>query len=75
MEGRFNISPRWAAVVFGGVGATKTGDLGIDTEDDINAYGAGIRFQALKQQNVWLGIDVAQGPEEVAWYFQMGHAW
>jgi hypothetical protein len=75
MEGRYNISPRWAAVVFGGVGFTKTGDLGIDTEQDINAYGAGIRFQALKQQNVWLGIDVAQGPEEIAWYFQMGHAW
>ena len=75
MEGRVNISPRWATVVFGGVGATKTGDRGVDTNDDINAYGAGIRFQALKQQNVWLGIDVARGPEEVAWYVQMGHAW
>ena len=75
MEGRFTISPRWAAVVFGGVGTTRTGERGVDTEDDINAYGGGIRFQALKQQNVWLGIDVAQGPEEVNWYFQMGHAW
>jgi hypothetical protein len=39
------------------------------------AGGFGIRFLALKEQNFWLGLDVAQGPEIKAWYIQMGHAW
>jgi len=75
LEGRFNISPRWAAIAFGGTGFANSGGAGFTTDDDINAYGIGIRFQALKKQNVWLGLDIARGPEEDAWYVQMGHAW
>lgn len=75
VEGRFNISPRWAAVAFGGAGFAHSGDTNLETADTIKAYGAGIRFQALKSQNVWLGFDIAKGPEEYAWYIQMGHPW
>ena len=75
VEGRFNISPRWAAVAFGGAGFAHSGDPDFSTSQDIKAYGAGIRFQALKNQNVWLGIDIAKGPEEYFWYIQMGHPW
>jgi hypothetical protein len=75
VEGRFNISPRWAAVAFGGAGFAHSENPGRDTTDNIKAFGAGIRFQALKNQNVWLGFDIAKGPEEYAWYIQMGHPW
>jgi hypothetical protein len=75
VEGRFNISPRWAAVAFGGAGFAHSGDPDFSTSQDIKAFGAGIRFQALKNQNVWLGLDIAKGPEEYAWYIQMGHPW
>ena len=75
VEGRFNISPRWAAVAFGGAGFAHSGDPDLSTGLTIKAYGAGIRFQALKNQNVWLGFDIAKGPEEYAWYIQMGHPW
>jgi len=75
VEGRFNISPRWAAVAFGGAGFAHSGDPDFSTGLNIKAYGAGIRFQALKSQNVWLGFDIAKGPEEYAWYIQMGHPW
>ena len=28
-----------------------------------------------EEQNVWLGVDLAQGPEETAYYIQVGHPW
>ena len=74
VEGRYDIAKRWSVIAFVGSGfvdETATSQ----TEDDIYSYGAGIRFQALKEQNIWLGIDIAQGPEDKAWYVQMGHPW
>jgi hypothetical protein len=74
VEGRYDFAKRWSVVAFAGVGLVDETETS-QTQDDINAYGAGIRFQALKEQNIWLGIDIAQGPEEKAWYIQMGHPW
>jgi len=74
VEARYDIAKRWSVVAFAGSGfvdETATSQ----TEDDIYGYGAGVRFQALKEQNIWLGIDIAQGPEDKAWYVQMGHPW
>jgi hypothetical protein len=75
IEGRYNISLRWAGVAFAGAGFTKSADPALDTEDDIASIGIGVRFQALREQNVWVGVDVARGPEDYAWYIQVGHPW
>jgi hypothetical protein len=75
VEGRYNISPRWAAIAFAGGGFTNSEDPTLDTLDDIHAFGAGLRFQAIREQNVWVGLDIAKGPEEYAWYIQVGHPW
>jgi hypothetical protein len=75
VEGRYNISLRWAAIAFAGGGFTNSEDPTLDTLDDIFAFGTGLRFQALKEQNVWVGLDIAKGPEEYAWYIQVGHPW
>ena len=74
LEGRYDLSPRWSAIAFGGLGFVDETGLSA-TEDDIYGYGAGIRFKALPDQGVWIGIDIAQGPEEKAWYVQVGHPW
>lgn len=74
VEGRYDIAKRWSVVAFVGSGFVDETETN-QTEDDIYGYGAGIRFQALKEQNIWLGIDIAQGPEDKAWYVQMGHPW
>ena len=75
VEGRYNFGKRWSAVAFAGVGFAEARVPFADTEDDIRAYGAGIRFLALKEQNVWLEVDVAKGPEDYAFYIQVGHPW
>ena len=75
VEGRYDFAKRWSAVAFAGKGFVNEGDIATSTEDNLWAGGVGIRFLALKEQNFWLGLDLAQGPEEKAWYIQMGHAW
>lgn len=75
LDARHRFAKRWAALAFAGAGFVDSGQAVSDTEDDILAAGIGFRFQALPRQNVWLGIDVAQGPEETAWYVQVGHPW
>jgi hypothetical protein len=75
VEGRYNFAKRWSAVAFAGAGFAEARFPVADTEDDIRAYGAGVRFQALKEQNVWLELDLAKGPEDYAFYIQVGHPW
>ena len=74
-EGRFNLNTNWAMVGFYGMGWTDANLPGIQTEQDIKAYGLGVRWRALKDQGVWVGVDLARGPEEDVYYIQVGHAW
>jgi hypothetical protein len=75
IEGRYTIATKWAGIVFAGAGFTNSDDVDLDTRDDIFSVGAGLRYQALQEQNVWVGLDIAKGPEEYAWYIQVGHPW
>ena len=47
----------------------------IDTDQNIRSYGLGGRYKIFDAQNIWVGIDIAKGPEEYAWYIQVGQAW
>jgi hypothetical protein len=75
VEGRYNFSERWAAVAFAGAGFADADTPELDTTQNIKSIGAGVRYQALQDQNVWVGLDIAKGPEEYAWYIQVGHPW
>ena len=35
----------------------------------------GGRYLALREQDAWVGIDIARGPEDLAWYIQLGSSW
>ena len=75
VEGRYNFTPRWALVGFAGTGKVNSDVPILDTEQSIYSYGLGGRYQIFQAQNVWVGIDVARGPEDAYWYIQVGHAW
>jgi len=49
--------------------------LPIFTAQSIYSYGLGGRYKIFEAQNVWVGLDIARGPEETYWYIQVGHAW
>lgn len=75
VEGRFSFNQNWAMVAFYGRGWTDIDVSDLETEQKIRAYGIGGRFRALKDQGVWVGIDLAKGPEDTVYYVQVGHPW
>jgi len=75
IEGRYNFSPRWAVIGYGGTGKVNSDIPIFDTEQSIYSYGVGARYKIFDAQNVWVGLDIAKGPEEYNWYIQVGHAW
>ncbi len=75
VEGRYTFSERWAGIAFAGAGFTDGGQAELDTMQNIKSVGTGVRFQVLQEQDVWVGLDIAKGPEEYAWYIQIGQGW
>ena len=74
-ELRWNLADRWAALGFIGVAATR-GDVPIfEDESGIVAGGVGGRFLFRPQDSLWVGIDVAKGPEDYVLYIVAGHKW
>jgi len=75
IEIRRRIYDRWSASLFGGVGSVDASTKENETKDDIRTVGFGVRYLAVKEQDAWIGIDIARGPEDIAGYIQMGNAW
>ena len=75
VELRYQFAKRWAVLGFTGEGWTDERDLADETADEIDAFGFGVRFEALPAKNVWVGLDLARGPEEDAFYIQLIHPW
>jgi hypothetical protein len=74
-EARYALDPRWSAVTFVGVGraADSTGDL--NDEPSRWSGGVGGRYLIARLLGLQVGVDVARGPEEWAFYIQMGNGW
>ena len=75
IELRRQLADRWVVSVFAGRGRIDTGFEFGETGDDIESIGSGVRYLALPQQDAWVGLDIARGPEDTAWYIQMGSSW
>jgi hypothetical protein len=74
-EVRWNVLPKWAVVGFVGGGATD-GDLAqFESQDPLWAGGVGARYLFAADLGLWIGVDVARGPEDDIGYIQVGHAW
>lgn len=75
LETRWNINKRWSLLFFGGVG--RTADSLDDFTDSENRWagGTGLRYLVARLLGLYSGIDIARGPEEWAFYIQVGSAW
>ena len=71
----FMITDRWGIVGFGGVGQAYT--TGKDEKTNSTAWnaGAGFRYLIARELGLRMGIDIARGPEEWAFYVVVGSAW
>jgi len=73
-EVRWDFTPRWSAIGFVGAGTAKS-DRGAGQDETVVAKGIGFRYLMARRFGMRAGIDVAWGPEDVAWYIQIGSAW
>lgn len=74
-ELRWNIFPRWAVLGFVGVGASRGDSSRYEDETGIVAGGIGGRWLFRPEDSLWVGVDIAHGPEDTYAYIQVGHAW
>jgi hypothetical protein len=74
-EQRWNVFSRWSAVFFTGVG--KAFDNYSDFGSSIWAYsyGTGFRYLLARKFGLYMGADIARGPEQWGYYIQFGSAW
>ena len=75
VEGRWQFWKRWSVVGFVGKGFTWSDVPRLETDDNIVTFGTGFRYLIARKFNMHVGADVAWGPEDTAFYLQMGHAW
>jgi hypothetical protein len=74
-ELRWDLSPRWTVVGFGGVGWVADEYSAIDYSNDRWAGGTGFRYLVARQYDLRMGADVARGPEDWAFYLTIGTGW
>jgi hypothetical protein len=74
-ELRYRLRPRWEVSVFGGFGFTSDEYLVYENPGSIYNFGLGGRYNVFQEHNVWVGLDIARGPEDWNWYLQVGHPW
>jgi len=75
LETRWNVNDRWSLVFFGGVGVTADSVGDFNDSEDRWAGGAGFRYLMARLLGLYTGIDIARGPEDWAFYIQVGSAW
>ena len=73
-ELRWDVNSRWSLVGFGGAGNTS-GGIGETTDETVYSKGLGFRYLAARRYGLRVGIDIARGPEDTAFYIQVGNAW
>ena len=75
VEPRFQITDRWGAVVFAGIGKTAGNLTDLGAESTVWSAGAGFRYMLARKRGIQAGIDVAYSDDDVAFYITVGSAW
>jgi outer membrane protein assembly factor BamA len=74
VEYRWQLSPRWGVVAFGGTGQVGPSLGSLSTERLLSSAGAGVRFRLSKNNPVNFRCDWAQGRDDNALYLGVGEA-
>lgn len=74
-EVRWNVTHRWAVLGFVGAGKAYGGRAEWSEADTAVAKGIGLRYLIARKLGLYTGVDFAWGPEDRAFYIQVGGAW
>jgi len=75
VELRWNVAPRWYVLGFGGAGKAYGNLHSISDAPTAYGFGTGFRYLIARKLGLTMGIDVARGPGQNAFYVQVGSAW
>jgi len=74
-ENRYDITTRWSAVGFAGAGRTFSDSEFLEDKSWHWSGGAGFRYLLARVFKLRIGIDIAAGPDQLAYYIVFGHYW
>lgn len=74
-EQRFDFSRRWSVVGFVGTGRTYSTSKFLEDNNWYWAGGAGFRYLIARLFKLRMGVDIARGPDQFAYYIVFGHYW
>lgn len=74
-EIRWDFYKRWSVVGFGGTGKAFAQWNQFKDAEWVYSYGTGFRYLLARKFKLRMGIDVARGPEQWAYYIILGSAW
>lgn len=74
-EQRWNMFPRWSAVFFTGAGKAFNDYKDFGSSEWVYSYGTGFRYLIARKLKLYMGADIAKGPEQWGFYIQFGSAW
>ncbi len=74
-EQRYDITKRWSAVVFAGLGKAPTPEIAFDDATLVHNVGTGFRYLIARKFGLRTGVDVAWSNNDFGWYVIFGHAW
>ena len=75
VEFRWDFMYRWSIMLYSGVGKAFDDWKKISDADFVYSYGTGFRYLVARKFKLRMGIDIARGPEEFAYYFVFGSNW
>jgi len=74
-EQRVDLNLRWSLVGFVGTGRTFSSYEFLEDKTWYWAGGAGFRYLVARLFKLRMGIDIARGPGQFAYYIVFGHYW
>jgi hypothetical protein len=74
-EQRIDLSLRWSAVAFAGLGKAMERNESFGDAETAYNFGGGFRYLIARLFRIRAGIDIAKGPDSWGWYIVFGHNW
>ncbi|MCB1854253.1 MAG: BamA/TamA family outer membrane protein [Halieaceae bacterium] len=71
----YKLNERWKVGIFSGLGRAADNFNDLADAKDVDSYGTGFRYLIARRYGFVMGVDVARGPGQTAFYIQAGSTW